>query len=254
MTRIVPEVHARLRRRLLISYRVQPEVAGGLLPEGFRPQLIGGSALAGVCVLGLEAVRPHWSRVQRGLRSENAAHRMAVEWDGPDGIERGVFIFQRHSSSWLPVLLGGRLFPGVHRRARFAVGESAGRYALTMRAGSHSLDADVESGGEWSSGVFESLDEASEFYRAGRIGWSLSRDGHGVEPVALTSAAWSVEGAHLHSLRSSFFDALPAGTVEFDSVVVMRDLPLVLADPRRVLPREHAGLLPGADASARARG
>lgn len=255
MMRIVPEVQAHLRRRLLISYRLDPAVAAGLLPEGFRPQLIDGSALAGVCVLGLDAIRPPWLRMPWGLRSENAAHRMAVEWDSAGGVQRGVFIFQRHSSAWHPVLLGGRLFPGVHRRARFTTRESGGRFELTMDAGDHSLEADVEIGGEWSSGLFASVGEASEFYRAGRIGWSLGRDGRRVEPVALTSDAWAVEGASLHSLRSSFFDALPEGSAVFDSVVVMRDLPLVLSAPRLgVLPGEHARGLRGADASPKPEG
>jgi len=251
MKTIVPEVQAHLRRRLLISYRVDHDVAARLLPPGFRPQLIDGSALAGVCVLGLDAIRPRWLRIGRGLRSENAAHRMAVEWDGPDGVQRGVFVFERHSSAWHPVLLGGRLFPGVHRKARFTTRESGGRYAVTMDAGEHSLEADVEIGGAWSSGFFASVDEASEFYRAGRIGWSLGHDGRRVEPVVLSSDAWAVEGARLHSLRSSFFEALPAGAAVFDSVVVMRDLPVVLSDPgggRDVLPGEHSRSLRRADA------
>ena len=230
---IIRDVRAQLRRRLLISYRVDPAVAATLLPDGFRPQIVGGSALAGVCVLGLESIRPSWADRRWGLRSENAAHRIAVEWDGPEGVEQGVFIFERHSSAWHPVLFGGRMFPGIHRRARFRIRESGDRYALTMQAGAHSLDADVEVGGEWTSGVFGSVDEASDFYRAGRIGWSLGHDGRTVEPVALSTEEWKIEGAQLHHLRSSFFDALPAGSAVFDSVVVMRDLPLVLTDARR---------------------
>ncbi|KQR39486.1 DUF2071 domain-containing protein [Microbacterium sp. Leaf159] len=230
---IIRDVRAQLRRRLLISYRVDPAVAATLLPDGFRPQIVGGSALAGVCVLGLESIRPSWVDRQWGLRSENAAHRIAVEWDAPEGVEQGVFIFERHSSAWHPVLFGGRMFPGVHRRARFRIRESGDRYALTMQAGAHSLDADVEVGGEWTSGVFASVDEASDFYRAGRVGWSLGHDGRTVEPVALSTEEWKIEGAQLHRLRSSFFDALPQGSAVFDSVVVMRDLPLVLTDARR---------------------
>lgn len=229
---IVRGVQAQLRRRLLISYRVDPDVAASLLPEGFRPQLVDGSALAGVCVLGLEAIRPRWFAPRWGLRSENAAHRIAVEWDGPEGTEQGVFIFERHSSAWHPVLFGGRLFPGVHHRARFTTREGSGRYALTMDAGAHSIAADVEVGGEWTSSFFDSVDEASEFYRAGRIGWSYRHDGREVEPVALASDEWAVEGARLHSLRSSFFDALPEGAAVFDSVVVMRDLLVVLSAPQ----------------------
>ncbi|WP_136055538.1 DUF2071 domain-containing protein [Microbacterium sp. K24] len=227
---IIRSVRAQLRRRLLLSYRLEPSLAASLLPTGFRPQLIDGSAIAGICILGLESIRPPWSRRPWGLRSENAAHRMAVEWDGPDGPARGVFVFERHSSAWHPVLFGGRLFPGVHRRARFRIDEAGDRYAVAMSAGSHSLDADVEVGGEWSSGVFASVDEASEFYRAGRVGWSLAHDRSTVEPVTLATDRWKVETARLHHLRSSFFDALPPGSAVFDSVVVMRDLPLVLSD------------------------
>jgi hypothetical protein len=233
---IIRSVRAQLRRRLLISYRLDPSLAASLLPTGFRPQIVDGSAIAGICVLGLESIRPAWSRRRWGLRSENAAHRMAVEWDTPEGPERGVFVFERHTSSWHPVLFGGRLFPGVHRKARFHTDEADGRYAVAMSAGSHSIDADVEVGGEWSSGVFASVDEASDFYRAGRIGWSLGHDGRHVEPVTLATDEWKVEAARPHHIRSSFFDALPPGSAVFDSVVVMRDLPLVLADGRH---REH---------------
>ncbi|WP_447647368.1 DUF2071 domain-containing protein [Microbacterium forte] len=229
---IIRGVRAQLRRRLLITYRVEPEVASSLLPTGFRPQIVDGSAVAGVCVLGLESIRPSWARGRWGLRSENAAHRVAVEWDTADGVQRGVFIVGRHSSAWHPVIFGGRLFPGVHRRARFEIEEGDGRYAVTMDAGEHSLCADVEVGGAWSSSLFASIDEASDFYRAGRLGWSAARGGLGVESVALTTDAWRVENAHLHSVSSSFFDALPAGSAVFDSVVVMRDLPLTLSDVR----------------------
>lgn len=101
-----------------------------------------------------------------------------------------------------------------------------------MEARGHSLEAEVEVGGEWTSALFDTLGEASDFYQAGRIGWSRGRDGREIEPVALASERWQVEGAQLRRLRSSFFDALPEGAAEFDSVVVMRDLPLTLSAPR----------------------
>jgi hypothetical protein len=234
---IIRGVRARLRRRLLLSYRLDADVARELLPDGLRPLLVNGHAVAGVCVLGLENIRPRWVRGRWGLRSENAAHRIAVEWDDEGESQRGVYIFERHSSSWIPVLFGGRIFPGVHRKARFAIDESAGRYALTMDAAGESLAADVEIGGEWQSGLFQTLEDASEFYRSGRIGWSRRHDGLSLEPVTLTSTQWAVEGARLRSLRSSFFDALPEGAAVFDSVVVMRDLPMVMSATTRPRPR-----------------
>ncbi|GGD89688.1 DUF2071 domain-containing protein [Microbacterium murale] len=225
---IVRGVQARLRRRLLLSYRLDADVARGLLPDGLRPLLVDGHAVAGVCVLGLESIRPRWVHGRWGLRSENAAHRIAVEWDDEGERRRGVYIFERHSSAWFPVLFGGRAFPGVHRKARFRVDESKDRYAVTMDADGESLAADVEVGGEWKSELFPTVEDASEFYRSGLVGWSRRHDGVSLEPVTLTSTAWTVEGAHLRSLRSSFFDALPEGAAVFDSVVVMRDLPIVM--------------------------
>lgn len=234
---IIRGIRARLRRRLLLSYRLDPDVARGLLPEGLRPLLVDGYAVAGVCVLGLEDIRPPWARGSWGLRSENAAHRIAVEWDGGGEIRRGVYIFTRHSSAWLPVLFGGRVFPGVHRKARFAIEESAGRYAVTMDGAGESLAADVEIGGEWESGLFRTIEDASEFYRSGRIGWSRRHDGLSLESVALTSPEWAVEGARLRTLRSSFFDALPEGAAVFDSVVVMRDLPIAMTATSELRPQ-----------------
>lgn len=225
---IVHAVRARLRRRLLLNYRLDADVARALLPDGLRPLLVDGHAVAGVCVLGLEDIRPRWARGRWGFRSENAAHRIAIEWDEEGEAQPGVYIFERHSSAWLPVLFGGRLFPGVHRKARFAIDESGDRYAVTMDAEGESLAAEVEVGGEWQSGLFPTVEDASEFYRSGRIGWSRRHDGVSLEPVELTSTEWSVEGARLRSLRSSFFDALPEGAAVFDSVVVMRDLPIVM--------------------------
>ncbi len=232
---LVQGVRAQLRRRLLLSYRLDPEVARGLLPSGFRPQLVDGSAVAGVCVLGLERIRPRWAPDQWGLRSENAAHRMAVEWDGDGRTEQGVFIFERHSSAWYPVVLGGRVFPGVHKAARFTIDESGDRYAVTMEAPDETLSAEVEVGGPWVSGLFGSLEEASDFYRAGRIGWSLRQDAATAEPVALSAEGWRVEAGQLRQMRSSFFDALPAGAAEFDSAVVMRGLPIKMSVPSEPL-------------------
>lgn len=222
------QVRSQLRRRLLISYRLDADVAAGLLPAGFRPQLVDGSAVAGVCVLGLTAIRPGFVGPRLGLRSENAAHRMAVEWDEGGQMQHGVFVFQRHSSSWMPVALGGRAFPGVHRHAAFDVADTADTFSLRMRAPDAQLDAEVALASTWTSTLFETLEEASAFYEGGRVGWSRRHDGASVESIALASEAWRAEAGALVSLRSSFFDALPQGSAVFDHVVVMRDQPLVM--------------------------
>ena len=47
-----------VRRRILVNYRVDPEVIQRQLPPPFRPKLLGDSAIAGICLIRLEQIRP----------------------------------------------------------------------------------------------------------------------------------------------------------------------------------------------------
>jgi hypothetical protein len=223
-----------VRRRLLITYRVDPAVARTLVPEPFRPQIVDGSAVAGVCMIGLQSVRPAWLRPRIGFRTENVAHRIAVEWDEDGRTRVGVYVAERHSSALLPVIAGGRLFPGVQRRARFTLDETSSRFRVTMSAPGVEVAVDARLGGPWTSTLFPTVEAASAFYEDGSVGWSPRRDGRGAEPLELTSSTWAVEPAELLSIRSSFFEALPEGSAVLDSVVAMRDLPFVWATPHIV--------------------
>jgi hypothetical protein len=62
-----------IERRLLVNYRVAPEVAARLLPPGLRAQLVDGWAVAGICLLRLGELRPPHAPRILGRRSENAA-------------------------------------------------------------------------------------------------------------------------------------------------------------------------------------
>ena len=231
-------LRAQVRRRLLITYRVEPDVAQSLIPEPFRPQLVDGSAVAGVCVIGLRSIRPGWLRPHVGFRSENIAHRIAVEWSEHGETRTGVYVLERHSSSILPVLAGGRLFPGVQKHGRVDLDESETRFRVQMSAPGTQVAVDVELGGPWTSTLFPTVDAASSFYEHGSVGWSPKRDGAGAEPLQLTSPDWEVEPAHAVSVQSSFFDALPPGSAVLDSVVAMRDLPFFWNTPRITPERE----------------
>ena len=116
-----------IRRRILANYRVDPEVAQRQLPPPFRPKLHRGYAIGGVCLIRLEQVRPAGLPGALGLSSENAAHRIAVEWTDGAGIQReGVFIPRRDTGSLLNLVGGGRVFPGEHHSARFSVVDIGG--------------------------------------------------------------------------------------------------------------------------------
>ena len=91
----VPVVQGVIDRRILVNFQVEPEVLARVLPPPFRPQLAGGRGIAGVCLIRLKEIRPRLVPVRCGLSSENAAHRIAVEWDGEGGPREGVYIPRR---------------------------------------------------------------------------------------------------------------------------------------------------------------
>jgi hypothetical protein len=48
----------RRQRRLLVNYRVDPDVAARVLPPPLRPQQVAGWAVAGICLIRLAQLRP----------------------------------------------------------------------------------------------------------------------------------------------------------------------------------------------------
>ncbi|WP_120336816.1 DUF2071 domain-containing protein [Cryobacterium soli] len=226
MTLLRPRLAATIERRLLITYRLDPDVASRLLPAGLRPQLLNDQAVAGVCLLRLGSLRPAWFAPTVGWGAENAAHRIAVEWDDAHGTQVGVYIPERHSASWLPVAAGGRLLPGVHHHARFAGYETDDHIEVTMTAPGASVHAAVDLTEDWTSDLFASVEDASAFFRNGAVGWSPSRDGRRLQGLRLDTTQWQVTPGRARSVRSTFFAGLPHGAATLDSVLVMRDVPI----------------------------
>jgi hypothetical protein len=226
-----PRLSSVIERRLLVNYRVAPDAAARLLPEPLRPQLVRGHAVAGICLLRLGSVRPVRTPSAPGLRSENAAHRIAVEWDGPDGVETGVYIPRRDTASRLNAWAGGRVFPGEHGRADFEVHETPGRVrvAFATRDGDICADVTVEPSDELrGSELFADLDEASRFFRAGVKGYSATSSGRCLDGMELHTDAWQVSAGRVRSATSSFFDdpdRFPPGSATLDCALVMRDVP-----------------------------
>ncbi len=113
------------------------------------------------------------------MRTENAAHRVAVEWDATGGPQSGVYIPRRDSNSVLTVLAGGRLFPGEHHRASFDVHEAVRslRVAFASTDGTTHASVDIRVAQQLhGSALFADLREASDFFRGGSAGFSATRD------------------------------------------------------------------------------
>jgi len=131
---VIDRVRGTIRRRILVNYRVAPDVIERLLPIGFEPRLVGGYAMAGVCLIRLEGQRPSWLPRAVGMSSENVAHRIAVMRRETGTEQESVYIPRRDSASRLQHWLGGRAFPGELGSARFAVQDSCDSIAIWMRA------------------------------------------------------------------------------------------------------------------------
>lgn len=220
-------------RRLLVNYRVKPAALTGMLPAQLRPQLVDGLAVAGICLIRLGSLRPRGLPPFLGLTTENAAHRIAVEWEERGAIQRGVFIPRRDSDSRLTWLLGGRVFPGVHHYARFFVDEADDVIQVGFRSQDGTAEVEVRAAIEpmlSNSRLFADVAAASRFFEEGAVGLSPGRDSSRLEAVRLTTHAWQVEPCRVISSRSSFFDdpvRFPAGSATIDSALVMRKVPVI---------------------------
>jgi hypothetical protein len=74
-----------------------------------------GFAVGGICLIWLREIRPDGWPAVTGLRSDNAAHRIAVEWDDNGQVRTGLYIPRRDTSSMVNALLGGRMNPACRR-------------------------------------------------------------------------------------------------------------------------------------------
>ena len=239
---ITKGISCTIERRLLVNYRIEPEVVAAQLPSPFRPQLVSGWAVGGVCFLRLRDVRPAGAPAGFGLTSENVAHRFAVEWDDIDGSHVGVYVPRRDTGSRLASWSGGRLFPGVYRPARFHANDLGSSLSIdvTSRDGEVWLSVSALGADALGGQLFTRTDDAARFFREGALGYSPAGNGEYFEGVRLMSKCWEVSPVSIRHMVSSLFDnhrLFPRGTCTLDSGLVMRDLPVRWRAQRKLRPR-----------------
>jgi hypothetical protein len=226
----LPAIRGVIDRRILVSFRVEPDRIAAILPPPFRPQIVDGYAVAGICLIRLRDLRPRGVPRWLGLSSENAAQRVAVEWNDGDHVQRGVYILRRDTSSRLNALAGGRVFPGVHHRANFFVHESDRRFEISLDSidGLASLRVVASTTDQWPhDSVFGSPDDASSFFAAGSLGYSPAASAGRYQGLELRCQRWQVTPLAVESVRSSLFDdtrLFPAGSARLDCALLMRGI------------------------------
>ena len=226
----IPVIRGIIDRRILVNYHVDPKVLTPLLPAPFRPKVIHGAGMVGICLIRLKNIRPAFLPAWMGLSSENAAHRTAVEWDDRGVVREGVYVRRRDTNSRLNATAGGRVFPGLHHLARFTVEETEDHFAVALRSddGVTSMSVRGRRTEAWPvSSVCRSLEEASAFFQAGSLGYSATRDPSRYQGLELRCVKWAAEPLEVEEVRSSFFEdesLFPRGSIDFDCALLMRGI------------------------------
>ena len=223
----IPRIKGIIERRILINYQVDKEVLTNYLPKPFKPKLVNGKGIAGICLIRLKEIRPKGLPKQIGISSENGAHRIAVEWTENGVQKEGVYIPRRDTSSKLNSLAGGIVFPGIHHLADFTVKESNGNYEVGFVSDDKtSLSIKASETKIWNhESVFENLKCVSDFFENGSIGYSPDKNDY--DGLELKVYNWKVSLLNVENVKSSFFEnesIFPKGSVKFDNALLMKDI------------------------------
>lgn len=227
---LLDTIHGTIDRRVLLNWRLDPDVLRRVLPRGFRPKLYDGVGIGGVCMIRFAELRPRRVPAWFGLGSENAAHRIAVEWEQDGEPRDGVFIPRRDTNSVFNRLLGGRVFPGIFSPARFETSESADRLAVRIvrpDGGTEVAFAGRVAPSLPSGSVFPTLDAAAGFFSLGATGYSATRVPAHYHGMELHSLNWSVTPLAVDEAQSAFFGAperFPPGSATLDCALLMRGI------------------------------
>jgi len=223
-------LRASIERRILVNYRVDPDVLSAILPRPFRPVLVDGHGVAGLCLIRLRGIRPPGLPATVGLTSENAAHRVAVQWETPRGPVNGVYVPRRDTSSRMAVIAGGRVFPGWQHLARFTAEEGNRGYRIEVSSRDsaiHILVAVRVADQVMAGSVLASVEAASQFVRGSPLGYAATPAEGVFDGVELGTDGWDLRPLQVDHASSTFFDdprRFPSGSVVLDSGFLMAGL------------------------------
>ena len=225
----IPKIKGIIERRILINYQVDKDILEKYLPKPFKPKLVNGKGIAGICLIRLKEIRPKGLPKQLGISSENGAHRIAVEWIENGKLKEGVYIPRRDTSSKLNSFVGGRIFPGVHHYAAFKVDEHLGNYNVSFLSNDKtSLSIKAKETTVWNTAsVFDNLNDVSQFFENGFVGYSPKKNNLSFEGLKLNAFNWKVSLLEVSDVHSSFFEnegIFPKGSVIFDNALLMKNI------------------------------
>jgi hypothetical protein len=224
----IPVMRGVIDRRILVNYHVDPALVARYLPPPFRPHLVHGLGMVGICLIRVKHLRPAFLPAWLGMSSENAADRTVVEWDDQGTVRHGVYVRRRDTKSRLSSLASGRLFPGIQHHARFTVEENADHYRVAVRSDDGVTNISVRGTRTDKlppTSVFQSLEEASASLEGCSLGYSATRDPRRFQGLQLHCFNWRIEPLEIEEARSNFLadeSLFPKGSLELDCAVLLR--------------------------------
>lgn len=202
-----------IRTRLLVNALVDPDEAAQRLLHGLRPHVIDQGTVVGCCLLDIVSIRPARLPAMVGTSLRAAAHRISVEWDDDFGATTvGVYVPLRLTSSRAPIALGGRLCPGVHRRASVKLTEDGRRLGWWVEAGdepgAYSVRVDASSR---DGSPLAPCEPIGGTCLSAEIGLSPGHDGV-LEAARMTTHRREAHDVEVHHLDSAFLAAFASAT------------------------------------------
>lgn len=124
-------------------------------------------------------------------------------------------------------MVGGRIFPERHYHAKFNVEEEKGNYHIDFKSSDDTeilIDA-TETKFFSDTSIFETLNNASDFFENGDLGYSPNKDKF--DGLRLKAYKWEVRPLDVLKVKSSFFEneeIFPKGSVTFDNALLMTNI------------------------------
>ena len=216
-------------RRILVNYRIDPYYLKKTLPHPFKPRLVNGYGLGGICLIRFKKMRPTWLPSVMGTSSENGTHRFCVEWKKNGRLYSGVYVKKRFTNSRLHEFGGEKIFPGKLVFSDFKVSEKNGCYSVSFKSkgGEYAYVEAYETDQFSTNSLFKNIKEASKDFKKDQIGYSPDRQKNQFKGVKLNTDKWVVSPLALKGCKSSLFsdpDIFPEGSVEVDHVLLMKNI------------------------------
>ena len=129
---------------------------------------------------------------------------------------------------------------------RFHVHEGSDRVRVRYRSDDGMVGIEVRAyhaDGLPAGSLFETVDEASEFFRRDSLGFSPARAGGSCQGVELQTTTWNVQPLDIECVHSSWFDdeaRFPRASIELDSALLMRSIPARWVAHDRMRPGREA--------------